>query len=431
MLSRVRSRGLGKTSVLLLFPVLAMLVSAGAAAPASPDERPKLPPFSASHFDVRTYLAPDLTREYQGLFESPGGTRAQTTLRVWSLDGRLLKEYKGDDGDWRMDPERALLVVRDRDRKVWHLESWLIGKKLDIPFDAASADNLWLTATGDLETVAVENSDSRPRTSLTFYVSGRRASSHDLQPTSWSHSEMAEDGYVGYLAGPRSPSDDVPAQLTLFDPLGRTRWRATLPAGEGRLGPGGFWVAERGQGILCADYVGGKRTFQLYDAEGKPRPAVRFAEATDFRTWVGDTTTALFESTREAERPGHTLTLADCAQGRILWQISQPDVDLSALTVVDDPTGSLGCQVILQAVHRTWEGGKREPFYPPFGFVGLRLLRADDGSLIAWYENPSTYVDNLPDRFCRRGKDMWLVNPGGPRKIDVALALSQAKAAPP
>ena len=126
--------------------------------------------------------------------------------------------------------------------------------------------------------------------------------------------------------------------------------------------------------------------------------------------------------------PGHTLTLADCAQGRIVWQVSQPDVDLSTLLAVDDPIRKLGCQVIVQAVHRSWGGGTQVGHYPPYGLVQLRFLRADNGRLIDSFESRSGYVDNWPARFYRRGDEVWLVEPGGAMKIDLTRAVSQAAA---
>jgi hypothetical protein len=324
--------------------------------------------------------------------------------------------------------------VRDREHKVWRLESWLGGQKLAIPFEIASERNPWVCAAPDLRVVAVEKWVDRERATLTFYIDGEHASSYDLPNTPWSpHSRMTEDGYVALLTGPRQLSSAAPAELILFDPSGGTRWRAELAGGEPRLGSGGVWPAAGGRGVLCGAYLpagrsGGNRVFQLFGADGRPRPALRFEEATEFRSWVGSTTNALFESRREVETPGHTLTLADCEQGRVLWQVSQPDVDMSTVLAVDDPTGKLSCQVIVQAAHRTWEGGKRTGYYPPYGLVQLRFLRADDGRLIDSFECISDYVDNVPARFHCRGDDVWLVVPGGAMKIDLAQAISQEDA---
>jgi len=105
---------------------------------------------------------------------------------------------------------------------------------------------------------------------------------------------------------------------------------------------------------------------------------------------------------------------------------TQPDVDLSTLLVVDDPTRKLDCQGIAQAVHRTWEGGKRTGYYPPYGLVQLRFLRADNGRLIDSFECVSVYVDNSPARFHRRGDELWLVQRGRAMKIDLTRAVSQA-----
>jgi len=393
---------------------------------------PKPPPFSASRYVRWDFLAPDLIRERSSA--SAASAPDQMTLRVWSADGQLHERFRGPDVDVRVLGAEGLLLVRDREHRAWRLESWLTGQTLTISFEIASEDNPWVCATRDLRLVVVENRVDREQTSLTFYINGRQAASHDLPTTPWSsHSQMSEDGYVALLTGPRELASVAPAQLILFDPSGGIRWRTDLAGGEGRLGPGGIWPAADGRGVLCADYLpgggnGGSRVFQLFDADGRPRPALRFDEATELRTWVGATTTALFESKREVATPGHTLTLADCTQGRIMWQVSQPDVDLSTLLVVDDPTRQLGCQVIVQAVHRTWGGGKRIGYYPPYGLVQLRFLRADNGRLIDSFECHSGYIGNWPARFYRRGDDVWLVGQGGAMKIDVTRAVSQAAA---
>ena len=393
---------------------------------------PKPPPFSASRYVSWDFLAPDLTRERCAVWPvSATSVPDQVTLHVWSTDQQLRKLFSGPESDLRVLAAEGLLLVRDHEHRAWRLESWLTGQTLTIPFEIASEHNPWMSATRDLRLVAVENRVDREHALATFYVNGEKAGSYDRAP--WSpHAQMTEDGYVALLTGPRDLSSAAPVHLILFDRSGGIRWRTELAEGEPRLGSFGVYPATEGRGVLCAAYLPdaeGSRVFQFFGADAHPCPAFRFDEATQFHTWVGATTTALFESERDVATPGHTLTLADCEQGRIVWQVSQPDVDLSTLLVVDDPTRKLGCQVIAQAVHRTWEGGKRTGFYPPYGLVQLRFLRADNGRLIDSFECVSVYVGYSPARFHRRGDELWLVQRDGAMKIDLTRALSQAAAA--
>lgn len=396
-------------------------------------ERPKPPPFSASRYVRCDFLALDLSKERRSVWPvSATSVPNQVTLHLWSTDQQVRKLFSGPEMDVRVLATEGLLLVRDREQRAWRLESWLTGETLTIPFEIASEHNPWVCATRDLRVVVVENWVDREHALLTFYVNGKKAGSYDLPSAPWSpHARMTEDGYVALLTGPRDVSSAAPAHLILLDPSGGIRWRTELRGGEPRLGSGGVWPASEGRGVLCAAYLpdaGGSRVFQFFGADGHPCPSLRFDEATQFRTWVRGTTTALFESKREVATAGHTLTLADCEKGRIVWQVSQPDVDLSTLLVVDDPTRKLDCQVIAQAVHRTWEGGKRTGFYPPYGLVQLRFLRADNGRLIDSFECVSVYVDNSPARLHRRGDELWLVQRDGAMKIDLTRAVSQAAA---
>lgn len=199
---------------------------------------PKPPPFSTCRYVRWDFLAPDLTRERSSA--SAASAPDQATLRVWSADGQLHERFRGPERDVRVLGAEGLLLVRDHQHRVWRLESWLAGQKLTIPFEIASEDNPWVCATRDLGLVAVENWVDREQTSLTFYINGKQAASHDLPTTPWSpHSQMTEDGYVALLTGPRDLSSVAPAQLILFDPSGGVRWRTELAGGEPRLGSGG------------------------------------------------------------------------------------------------------------------------------------------------------------------------------------------------
>jgi hypothetical protein len=419
-------RGLGTALAVLL--AVAGGASTGPAGSGG-GQPPRPAPFPVMRHLLAAFLSPELTmiRHYQ----YAGRPVSETVLRVWNADGTQREVFRGDELDMRVLGAEGVLIVRDRVRKVWRVESWLTGAKFAVPFDTLPEDNPWLAATKDARTVGFENWGDGRQTVLTFYANGKQAARYEVPPTAWAHLQMSDDGYSAYLAGPEDPGSSTPAPLTLFDPSGRVVWHIDLPGGEGRLGPGGFWPAPGGQGVLLADYSS-QRTYQLLDAKGKPRPAIHFAEATEFRAWVGSTTAALFESAREAAAPGHMLTLVDCAAGRTVWQVSQPDVDLSALLVVDDPTKLLGTRVILQAAERSWMAGKQKQYYsPPFGLVQLRFLRADNGNLINSYETASSSVDNWPARFDRRGADVWLVDYASAKKIDVARAIREVTPAQP
>jgi hypothetical protein len=388
------------------------------------------PPISAYRHLGSGFLAPDLTIETT---TAPGAEpRDQVVLRVWGTDEQPRERFRGSWNDLRVLATEGVLMVRDRQQKAWRLESWLMDKALAIPYDVVSENDFWVATTRDLRTVVVENRDNRDRVLLTAYINGKQTAKYEVGGAYWwPHSPMTDDGYAVYLSGPREIHSDEPAQLSLFDPSGGLRWRVELAGGERRLGTGGVWPAAGGQGVLCADYVpdggnGGSRTFQLFDAEGKPRTALQFSEPTEFRAWVGDTRMALFESKYDTVTPGHTLTLADCAEGRIIWQVPQPDVDLSSLTDVEDPTGELGGRVIVQAVHRNWEAGKRAGYVAPYGLVQLRFLRGDNGRPIQSFELISRNVDNSPARFFRRGDEVWLVENDGAMRIDVSKAIGRA-----
>lgn len=400
--------------------------------------RTTLVPSSATRYVRHTVLSPEATEEERGSYGLGGRSVRETILRIWNGDGELLEEIRDDlslagPHCWFL-PDRALLVIEDTDLEAWRVWAVESGRRLSIPFSKIRPAAAWIEGARDGRVVAAKGRGPDGSERVVFYVDGKESASHELPTSPYSYyapAEMTEDGFVCVRVGTRQweerPAEDPP-ELILYGPDGQLRWRVRLPSGPGSMSTGYVHPAEGGGGVLCSAWStdgkpSGIYAHQLYDAEGTPRPVLRFEEPTDFRCWVGSSTTALFESTRECSRPGHTLTLADCHEGRVIWQREQPDVGRSELIAVHDPTGTLGCDAILQAVHRTWEAGRAEGAYAPIGFTSVRLLREDSGELIRSYHMPGQSVSGSPARFHPRSDGLWLVTPTSAFRVDLGAAV--------